>query len=116
MSNLDRKPGDQKSASHAGRDLVARWRVLAQQRLNHLIELYESGRWKLYYTQQDFLARVQEARAALKVWEQLAPADPVRDKPVEVALAQDGLEHSTVPQMPDMLLGGVAAEHDPRKS
>lgn len=116
MSNLDHKSGDQKSASHAGRDLVSRWRVLAQQRLNHLIELYESGRWKLYYKEQDFLARVQEARAALKVWEQLAPADPVRDKPVEVALAQDALRYETAPQIPSPSLGGVAAEHDPRKS
>lgn len=121
MSNFDPKSQDPKSASHAGRSLVARWRVLAQQRMDHLIELYESGRWKLYHKEQDFLAMVQEARAALKVWEQLAPPDPVLDKPVEVALAQDALTDDTAPQMPgslqmpDALLHGVGAEHDSRE-
>ncbi len=125
MSNFDNKSEDQKSqdqsqdqksASRTGRSLVARWRVLAQQRLDHLIELYQSGRWKLYYKEQDFLAMVQEARGALKVWEQLAPPDPVLDKPVEVALAQDALADTTTPQIPGALLHGVAAEHNPRKS
>lgn len=109
------KGQDQKSASRNGRSLVARWRVLARQRLDHLIELYESGRWKLYYKEQDFLALVQEARAALKVWEQLAPPDPVLDKPVEVALVQDALPANAATRLPGVLLSGIAAEHDPRK-
>lgn len=116
MSNFDHKPGDHKSASHAGRSVVARWRLLAQQRLDHLIELYQSGRWKLYYKEQDFLAMVQEARAALKVWEQLAPPDSAFDKPVEVAIAQEVLANDSAPRMSDALLNGVAVEHDPRKS
>ncbi|MBX9710811.1 MAG: TIGR03809 family protein [Xanthobacteraceae bacterium] len=120
---------DQKSASNAGRSVVVRWRILAQQRMDHLIELYQSGRWKLYHKETEFLAMVQESRAALKVWEQLAPPDPVLDKTVEVALAQDQdhvEEHAeekieaqvaseALAQL-DALLGGVAAEHDPRES
>ena len=31
-----------------GRDLVARWCVLAEQRLDYLTELFETGRWRRY--------------------------------------------------------------------
>lgn len=71
-----------------GRSVVVRWRMLAERRLNHLIELYESGRWKLYHSEAEFLDLVKEARAALKAWEALAPPDAARDKPVEIAVAQ----------------------------
>jgi len=71
-----------------GRSVVVRWRMLAERRLNHLIELYESGRWKLYHGEAEFLDLVKEARAALKAWEMLAPPDAARDKTVEIAMAQ----------------------------
>src|ERR1700750_1201612 len=73
----------------AGRSLVTRWGSLAARRLDYLVGLYESGRWKLYYTEGNFLEIVQEARANLKVWQRLAPPDAALDKPVEVAIAQE---------------------------
>lgn len=76
------------SDAERGRNVVARWRMLAERRLNYLIELYETGRWKVYYKEPEFLKVIQEARAALRTWEQLAPPDPVQDKPVEVTIAQ----------------------------
>jgi uncharacterized repeat protein (TIGR03809 family) len=75
-----------------GRDTIARWRMLAERRLNYLVELYESGRWKIYHQESEFLKMVQEARAALKTWETLAPADSLRDKVTEVALAQSEMD------------------------
>ncbi|MEW6768541.1 MAG: TIGR03809 family protein [Pseudomonadota bacterium] len=95
-----------------GRTLVARWRILAQRRLDHLVDLYQSGRWKLYHQEGEFLAMVQEARSALKAWEALAPVDPVHDKVAEVAAAQLA---DDVPGA-NPLANGVAAEHDLRKS
>lgn len=71
-----------------GRSVVTRWRMLAERRLSYLVELYETGRWKAYYKEPEFLKVIQEARAALKTWERLAPPDLVQDKPVEVAIAQ----------------------------
>ncbi|MCR6734875.1 MAG: TIGR03809 family protein [Afipia sp.] len=71
-----------------GRHVVTRWRMLAERRLNYLVELYESGRWAIYYEEPEFLKIIQEARVALKTWEQLAPPDPIQDKPVEVAIEQ----------------------------
>jgi uncharacterized repeat protein (TIGR03809 family) len=73
----------------AGRSLVTRWRILAQRRLDYLVGLDESGRWKLYYSEGNFLEIVQEARANLTTWHKLAPPDAVLDKPVEVAIAQE---------------------------
>lgn len=100
-----------------GRSVVTRWRMLAERRLNYLIELYETGRWKLYYKEPDFLKIIQEARAALKTWEQLAPPDPVQDKTVEVEIAQAA--NSAIPVSPfaDMgLAHGVEAKDNLRKA
>lgn len=100
-----------------GRSVVVRWRLLAERRLNYLIGLYETGRWKVYYSEPEFLKVVQEARAALKTWEQLAPPDPVQDKQVEVALAQ--VENAAVPPSPFRQLtsaNGVKPEGDLRKA
>lgn len=72
------------SAADSGRSVVVRWRMLAERRLKYLIELYESGRWKLYYNEPEFLKIVREAHAALKAWETLAPPEPGRDRSVEV--------------------------------
>ena len=108
-----------KPVQAAGRSVVARWRILAQQRLDHLTELYESGRWKLYHTESDFLAMVHEARAALKVWQDLAPPDATLDKPIEVAIAQseDGMPESLArPGLKPGLLDGIEPQYDFRKS
>lgn len=95
-----------------GRSLIARWRILAQRRLDHLVELYQSGRWKLYHEEKKFLEMVQEARAALKTWETLAPPDPVQDKTAEVAIAQAADDLPSVNVSAD----SVDPEYDLRKS
>jgi len=107
-----------KPVEAAGRSVVARWRILAQQRLDHLLELYETGRWKLYHTESDFLAMVHEARTALKVWQDLAPPDATLDKPIEVAIAQSDAAGESIPgslRKPD-LLDRVQPQYDFRKS
>ena len=96
-----------------GRSVVVRWRILAARRLEHLVELYQSGRWKIYHKESEFLAMVQEARGALKTWEVLAPPDPVQDKVAEVAIAQ---AEGDLPGSAAASTNGVAAEDDLRKS
>jgi uncharacterized repeat protein (TIGR03809 family) len=54
-----------------GRNLVARWCNLAEQRLEHLTELFESGRWRRYHTELEFLENIQEAKAAVETWRDL---------------------------------------------
>lgn len=102
--------------AESGHCVVARWRLLAERRLNHLIELYESGRWKIYHDEAEFLAMVQETRAALKTWEMLAPPDAVKDKPAEVAVVKS--EERVVLASPFVGLpsaNGVIAKNDLRK-
>lgn len=94
-----------------GNSLIVRWRILASRRLDHLVDLYQSGRWKLYHEEASFLQMVQEARAALKTWETLAPPDPAPDKAADVAIVQNA---DDVPGI--VSTDSVAPEHDLRKS
>jgi uncharacterized repeat protein (TIGR03809 family) len=59
-------------------DQVAqRWRDLAERRRTHFIELYESGRWKHYYTEAEFVIRMREVVQAAERWQKLAsPRQP----------------------------------------
>lgn len=55
-----------------GRDVVARWCALAEARLEHLTELFETGRWRRYHSERAFLENIQEAKAAVETWRELA--------------------------------------------
>ena len=60
-------------------DQVAqKWRDLADRRRAHFVELYHSGRWKHYYSEEQFLNRMREAIRAAETWALIAPrpADP----------------------------------------
>ncbi len=54
-----------------GRDIVARWCALAERRLEYLTELFETGRWRRFHGERDFLENIQEARAAVETWRDL---------------------------------------------
>jgi uncharacterized repeat protein (TIGR03809 family) len=54
-----------------GREIVSRWCALAEQRLNHLTELFETGRWRRYHSEATFLANIKEAKAAVELWRDL---------------------------------------------
>jgi uncharacterized repeat protein (TIGR03809 family) len=54
-----------------GRAIVARWCTLAERRLEHLTELFETGRWRRYYSEPALLENIQEAKAAVETWRRL---------------------------------------------
>jgi uncharacterized repeat protein (TIGR03809 family) len=54
-----------------GRDIVARWCKLAEQRLEYLTELFETGRWRRFHSERAFLENLQEAKAAVETWRDL---------------------------------------------
>lgn len=56
------------------RDVFARWCVLAERRLQHLTELFESGRWRRYYDEPSLLENIREAKAAVETWRGLSRA------------------------------------------
>jgi uncharacterized repeat protein (TIGR03809 family) len=52
--------------------LASRWHALAEQRLEYLTELFESDRWRRYYSERSFLQNLQEAKAAVETWRKLS--------------------------------------------
>jgi uncharacterized repeat protein (TIGR03809 family) len=61
------------------RDIFARWSALAEQRLEYLTELFETGRWRRYHSEHAFLENIQEAKTAVEIWRDLATRETSRD-------------------------------------
>jgi uncharacterized repeat protein (TIGR03809 family) len=59
------------------RDVVARWCALAEQRLEHLTELFETGRWRRFHGERAFLENIQEAKTAVELWRGLATPETI---------------------------------------
>ncbi|MGH6768854.1 MAG: TIGR03809 family protein [Xanthobacteraceae bacterium] len=68
-------------------EIAEKWRDLAEARRNYFEQLYSSGRWKLYYTDDELLARMRDVVAIVERWEQIAPRTK-RPEPVEVPQTQ----------------------------
>ncbi len=61
--------------------LAQKWRDLAERRRDHIVELYHSGRWKHYYSEQELVASLREANQLLETWNTLARAGLSRPQP-----------------------------------
>jgi uncharacterized repeat protein (TIGR03809 family) len=69
-----------------GRDLVSRWCVLAEQRLDYLTELFETGRWRRYHSETAFLENVREARNAVETWRDMLSREASLDNsPIDLS-------------------------------
>ena len=54
-------------------EITRKWRELAERSRAHFVELYDSGRWRHYYTEEELLARMRDAIRLAEIWEQLSP-------------------------------------------
>jgi uncharacterized repeat protein (TIGR03809 family) len=54
-----------------GREIIARWCKLAEQRLDYLTDLFETGRWRRFHSEAEFLENIVEAKAAVETWRSL---------------------------------------------
>ncbi len=79
-----------------GRDIVARWCVLAEQRLEHLTELFETGRWRRFHSELAFLENIQEAKTAVETWRGLLMREALRDNSA-VDISWLGRSSATLP-------------------
>ena len=69
-----------------GRDIVARWCGLAEQRLDYLTELFETGRWRRYHSEAAFLENIREAKSAVETWRGLLNSEATPDNlPVDLS-------------------------------
>jgi uncharacterized repeat protein (TIGR03809 family) len=66
-----------------------KWRNLAERRHAHYLDLYKSGRWKRYYTEEEFQAELRAAIELAQRWAEIAPrmeecAPPVAEPPAKI--------------------------------
>ena len=52
-------------------DVTGKWHDLAERRRAHFIELYETGRWKHYYSEREFVALMRETVQLADDWSRL---------------------------------------------
>jgi uncharacterized repeat protein (TIGR03809 family) len=101
--------------------IARRWTALAEQRLTYLTELYDSGRWRRFHGEREFLDNIQEAKDALERWramakgEYVAPVIRTVAKPaVAVAVAPAAMAPVTVapvaPLVPELPAAVVVSE------
>jgi uncharacterized repeat protein (TIGR03809 family) len=90
-----------------GREIVARWCSLAEARLEHLTELFESGRWRRYYSELAFLENIREAKAAVETWRDLLTREASLDNSA-IDLSWLGRTRSGMPR------GAEAPDRAPR--
>src|SRR3954471_11029971 len=65
-----------------GQEIINRWCALAEQRLEHLTELVETGPWRRYHSALSFLENIQEAKTAVEPGRSLATREASLDNSV----------------------------------
>lgn len=81
----------QRTDVERGRVIVERWRALAEQRLDYLIALQESGRWQRFHSEPDFLDNLRDAKDAVETWRLLASREASLDnRPIDFAWLGQG--------------------------
>jgi uncharacterized repeat protein (TIGR03809 family) len=69
-----------------GREIIARWCTLAEKRLDYLTELFDSGRWRRFHSEQEFLDNIREAKSAVETWRNLLSREASRDnRPIDLS-------------------------------
>jgi uncharacterized repeat protein (TIGR03809 family) len=96
-----------------GREIVARWCNLAETRLKYLSDLYDSGRWRRFHSEQEFLENIREAKTAVETWRDLLTREATSDnRPIDLSwlgraktpLPRDGFRRDSadLPQVADV--------------
>ena len=52
--------------------IARKWKALAERRRNYLVELYQTGRWRRYYSEATFLVAMRAVKADIEAWGKLA--------------------------------------------
>ena len=107
---------DAEHLSGHAQDILDRWCVIAEQRLDYLAELYESGRWRRYHSENAFMENIREAKRAVGTWRMLAHREATPDnRAVDWSWLDQPAEAPPVIQQeaeqPSVRLLGTAAVH-----
>jgi len=90
---------------------VSRWRKLAEQRLEHITELFVSGRWQRYFSESDFLEMVRQTKEAVATWRRLDAPPLETQMPARPSLSAADPEEpaATMDEVPDRAAVGLLA-------
>ncbi len=91
---------------------IARWRKLAEQRLEHITELFDSGRWRRYFSEAEFLELVRQSKDAVATWRRLdaPPLETPRPTP-QLSVARDDETPAPIDCVPEPAIIGLLAPH-----
>jgi hypothetical protein len=53
--------------------VALKWRDLVDRRRAHFVELYLTGRWKRYYSEEQFLVIFRDTMSIAERWTEIAP-------------------------------------------
>jgi uncharacterized repeat protein (TIGR03809 family) len=56
-------------------DIARRWHALAERRREHFADLHDSGRWRKYYREHNFLTQMHETTRMTDAWARVVRAD-----------------------------------------
>jgi uncharacterized repeat protein (TIGR03809 family) len=81
----------QRSTIHFSDGFAPRGLALAEQRLAYLTELYDSGRWRRFHADAEFLSMVRDTKTAVDTWRRILRLEPLdlqdATAPLEAALS-----------------------------
>ncbi|MCC7346910.1 MAG: TIGR03809 family protein [Variibacter sp.] len=91
MSSLKQSSTQGPEAPRTPDEMARRWQELAERRRAHLLEIYRSGRWRLYYTEDQLMAQMRDAVHCAEEWSQKS-GEPVAENDNAVAPLREAAE------------------------
>jgi uncharacterized repeat protein (TIGR03809 family) len=94
--------------------ILDRWCSIAERRLDYLVELYETGRWRRFHSEEAFMENLLEAKAAVETWRALARREETPDNktadrlPLDQPAAISPVTRDEIAPSPARLLGTAA--------
>ena len=59
-------------------EIALQWQRLAERRREHLLELYRSGRWRRYYTEDQIMSLMRDTVRNIEEWGEISGEQPAR--------------------------------------
>ena len=94
----------------ATRNLADRWHALTQARLDYLTDLFESGRWRRFFSETDFLENIQETEIASETWRGLLTSEAPWNRSVAAPSSLDRPQSNSGRPLPNGWLRIVARD------
>ena len=63
--------------------IAAKWHRLMQRKLDEMVKQYHDGRWRRYYSEEEFLSQLRSTKRALDEWGKLLAENKMFDQSVE---------------------------------